>query len=285
MKKGDLRNALLKLAYGGHISSITILCFALTGFLLLGIRPSLVILAIFYCMSQVVYSYNHYKEMHFDEESNPERTKHLRDGLKWAVRSLQLYFFALIVLVCLTNLKVAFLVAVVIVGGILYTDYFKEKATKAIPGFKNIYASLFFALSIFSLPLFLGQPINSFYLYFSGFVFVRTCINLIFCDIKDIESDAKRGLKTIPVLLGKNSTLYILHITNLVSFLLLTSGVSRGILPHAALALGFSVVYDLAYLTLAFSWEGKNLRDLSYIISELEFWIWPLAVLAFRVVR
>ena len=51
------------------------------------------------------------------------------------------------------------------------------------------------------------------------FIFLRGIINVTFFDIKDIESDGARGLKTLPVMLGRERTLKFLHWLNIFAFI------------------------------------------------------------------
>ncbi len=286
MRKHDgLHPVLAELVYGGHLTSLGVTSIGLTLFLLEGKPISFLPLAVTYLICQTVYSYNHYREMDYDLKSNPERTRHLRATMAWTRVSSWCYSLLLLLCLSLANVPLFLLVMLLLAGGILYTEGLKELATKRIPGFKNLYTSLFLALSVFIVPLYASGRISPIYVYLSLFFFFRMGINTVFCDIKDIQSDAKRNIKTLPVLLGKAPSLVLLEVANLVSLVTLLGAVHAGILPQPALALGITVAYDLVYLTLAFRWEGQKLRFLTYVVADLEFLIWPVAILALRVAR
>jgi 4-hydroxybenzoate polyprenyltransferase len=285
MKRDGLHPILAEIIFGGHLASLGLSSIGLTLFLLEDKPVRLVPLVATYLISQTIYSYNRYRELRYDLESNPERSEHLQATIAWTQISPWCYSLLLLLCLSLTNIRLFLLGMLLVAGGILYTDFLKEPATKRIPGFKNLYTSLFLALSVFIVPLYLSGKISPVYLYFSLFLFFRMGINTVFCDIKDIQSDAERNLKTLPVLLGKAPSLVLLEVANLVSLAALLGAVHAGILPWLSLALTVSVAYDLVYLSLAFRWDGQKLRSLTYVMADLEFWIWPLAVLALRVVR
>ena len=114
------------------------------------------------------------------------------------------------------------------------------------------------------------------------FIFLRGIINVTFFDIKDMESDGAQGLKTLPVILGKRSTLKFLHGLNLFSFLPLLAGVYIGIIPPFALSLFAFYFYDDYYLDKAEVVNNKGLRMISYTLADAEFILWPLVLLVGR---
>src|SRR6185369_11250720 len=68
--------------YGGHLLSLGATGIVLTVVLILNLPVKLIILVIPYLISQVVYSYNHYKEIDEDLDSNPERSKFIQQQKK-----------------------------------------------------------------------------------------------------------------------------------------------------------------------------------------------------------
>jgi len=110
------------------------------------------------------------------------------------------------------------------------------------------------------------------------FIFLRGIINVTFFDIKDIESDAERGLKTLPVILGKGPTLRFLKALNVLGFLPLLAGVYAGIIPAFALSLVIFYFYDYYYLKKAGEINSKSLRMVSYTLADAEFVIWPVVL-------
>jgi 4-hydroxybenzoate polyprenyltransferase len=101
-------------------------------------------------------------------------------------------------------------------------------------------------------------------------------INVTFFDIKDIEGDREQGLKTLPVMLGKERTLKYLHMLNALAFIPLFIGVYMKVIPVYALSLTVFFFYDLYYLKKAEIVSNKNLRMISYTMADAEFILWPV---------
>src|SRR5690606_25901775 len=145
-----------------------------------------------------------------------------------------------------SNWQTALLTIFITAGGILYTERLKR-----IPvlGWKTYYVSFFWAILILVIPFFYVLDTVTPYLYLVLFIFIRGLVNTTFSDIKDIESDRARNIKTFPAYWGKEKTLYILQVINLISLVPLVVGVINSDLPILALVLGLTVVNGVYYLT------------------------------------
>ena len=264
--------------YGGHLLSLgasSILC---SGAIIFNKKVSIPLLIVGYTMAQIVYFYNHYKEIKKDFLTNSERVKHLEKTKNYFLIICILYcLFFIISLIYLNNLKAILIVLLIIFGGLLFTDFFKN-FTKKITGFKNFYVAFFWALLIILAGVFYNIPFDlSLFLLFS-FVFLRWLVNTTFFDIKDIESDIKENLKTIPILLGKAKTLNYLHIINIFSFLLIIISIYKNILPLFSLSLLVFYFYSFYYLQRAKN-ERIDVHNLSYIMVDGEYLFWPFILL------
>lgn len=261
--------------YGSHLISLGALGITLSVILIFGLPIKPPILFIAYLVYQIVYTYNHARELSFDKKSNPERVKHLSSKQKWVRISPIIYSGLLGILLTLSNWPTVLLVIFITAGGILYTEYFKSVP---ILGWKTYYVSFFWSILILIVPLFYALDYIFPYLYLVVFIFVRGLVNTAFSDIKDIESDRERKLRTFPVYLGKRKTLYILHIINLLSLAPLLIGVYVGHLPSLALVLILTVINGVFYLTRALYIDEKKLRLLSYILIDGEYILWPIII-------
>jgi len=263
--------------YGGHLPSLGISGLILTIILLFNLPIYFLILIIPYLGVQIVYLYNHFREIDIDTVSNPERTGHLQKQIGSIKQTIGGYIVLLVILLLFTNIKTLIFILTVVLGGILYTNYFK-KITKKVPGFKNFYTAFFLALSIFLVPLFYELEVTSVFLYLFLLIFLRMLVNTTFFDIKDIESDKMINLKTLPVIFGKKRTIYLLQLINLISAIPLILGVNGNQLPRESIFLIISVLYSFYYLSNSLSVEGKNLRTLTYIIADAEYIFWPIII-------
>jgi 4-hydroxybenzoate polyprenyltransferase len=283
IKKGEKikNNIINELIYGGHILSIGASCVILTVVFILKLPIQPLLLLIPYLSSQVIYSFNHFRESKLDLISNPERSQYSQGN-----RSLFLLFFYslfLIIILLLTNLSTRVFIGFIVFAGILYTEYAKSFTTRYLAGFKNVYTSLFWAISIYLVPLYFARHISSTYNYLILFIFLRFLISTIFFDIKDISDDQKRNIYTIPILFGKKRTLFILHVLNIISISPLIIGYFEKSLPASSLILIFSALYDLYYLWVSKSFNEKSLRLLSYTVVDGETIIWLFLAILSRV--
>jgi len=269
--------------YGGHLLSLGgsgNIYFETT---LLNQKINLLLLFLAYLISQIVYSYNHLIEAKKDIESNSERAKYLLETKKEKKAKIEFFIYCLFLLITLFLLKkteLLIFVLIIVMAGIFYTLFFKS-LTKKVLGFKNLYVSFTWT---FSLQLLIGMYygiFNNIMIILFLFIFLRCMVNGIFFDLKDIKTDKNEGLKTLPVALGQEKTLYFLHIINFISFIPILFGVFKNILPFYSLSLFIFFFYSFYYLKAAE--EGKsNLNFLSYVIVDAEHILWGLWALIFK---
>lgn len=276
--KSKLKSMAIEFIYGGHLLSLGASAIVLTVIILLGIPINWIPVFIAYFISQIVYTYDHYRDILSDSLSNPERSEYLLRRKRIIEISLLLYAFIFLLLILYTNLASIILSLVIVIGGILYTSYFKKHITRRFAGFKNIYTSFFWAILIFLVPFFYGEPLSLFYILFGIFVFFRLFVNTVYFDIKDIESDSQDKLKTFATLFGERGTLIFLQVLNILSLIPLVWGIANGYIPGAAYSLALLVVYSFLYLTVSLRLNIKQLRVLSYVVVDGEYIFWPIIV-------
>jgi 4-hydroxybenzoate polyprenyltransferase len=267
--------------YGGHLtalgSPILIICSAM----LLNISLDLPILLIAYLIPLIVYSLDYYAANGDDAKTNPERALLISKKRSLNHFFIACYTLALILLLTLYgNISlIAFIIALSLCS-IIYTVMMKD-LTKKITGFKNIYTSFIWALGgTLFLPFYYSIKPGIAYVFIFLFMGVKSLSNVIFFDIKDIESDGKKDLKTIPIKFGKKKTLELLQVLNVLSFIPLVIGVAIGALPVFALALLALYFYTFTYLKKAEELEREDIRFASYALCEAEIILWPLLILA-----
>ena len=271
--------------FGGYLTSLGLPAFVLSVSILLNSSIDWPVLAIAYLTPLIVYSYNYYGELERDLATNPERAMYLRKKVSLYPFILGAYFLLLgLLLVEFANPVMIIFVLILLFCGIFYTLLFKDM-TKDIPGFKGVYIASVWALAgafIFNFHYQLSWGLFSVLIFL--FIFLRGIINVTFFDIKDIASDAAHGLKTLPVLLGRERTLAFLHLLNVLAFIPLVVGVYLGIIPLYGLSLLVFYFYDLYYLKKAGTINKKDLRVLSYTLADAEFILWPLMLIIGRAI-
>lgn len=262
--------------FGSHILAIDAIAMTLSISLLSGQPINTTILLIPYFLTLVIYSYNHIREIRFDLRSNPERAKLFNKNVISKELTLIIYLLVLLILLVTTNVEVFLLTVLILIAGISYTEKFKMVK---IIGFKNIYVSLFWVLIILIVPLQNNLRIDSFYLLVLLIYFLTALASTIFFDIKDVESDDERGLKTLPVVFGLKNTKLLLNIIKIVSMVLVLFGIVLNILPKIFFLYMIAIIYGIIYINKGMNLQNKRLRMVSYLVSDAEFIFWTLVLI------
>lgn len=231
-------------------------------------------LIIVYLIVYLIYLYNRFKEFGKDLLTNPKRTQHVGKYIRYTPSIMFCCTLVIIVvLFCFGNsLSIIFGLLIFLIG--LFYSLFFKKVTQEIIGFKSFYVSFAYALLVIFLIFYYSSYLNLSVIFVFIFVFLRVLVNTIFFDIKDIESDKKDKLKTIPVFFGKKRTLILLHIINIISFISIVTGVYVGALSFFSLSLIFFYFYSLYYLQEVKN-NKINIQNLSYVIVDGEYLFWP----------
>lgn len=264
--------------YGGHLLSLGAAGIVFTSAILLNISPRLDGLVVAYLITYSVYSYNRLKEFKKDFSTNSKRTQHIEryiEILPFIIFCSELLAFLL--LFYFSNFRSLIFSLLMLIGGLSYTLYFK-KITKQILAFKSIYVAFFWAFLVIFTMLYYNTYVNVLVFFLFSFVLLRWLINTIFFDIKDIDSDQLEGLKTIPVVLGKDKTLRLLHFFNFLSFIPILAGIYMNILPPALLFFLIFFFYSFYYLVKIKN-PKTDIHSLSYIVVDGEYMFWPLILM------
>jgi 4-hydroxybenzoate polyprenyltransferase len=263
--------------YGGHLLSIGGSAFAISIMLMLNTVFKFELILIVYLLCLIVYNFDHYISIEQDKNDNPKRTNHLKNYQKFFLIILTLYGSFFIGLLWyfgnVLSLSVGILILII---GIFYSIGLKN-LTKKIIGFKNIYTSLSVSLLVILISFHMGLSLNLAALFIFIFIFLRMLINTSFCDLKDMNSDRKKNLKTLPIYFGKEKFLSFLHIINIISLLCIIAGVISGILPIFAIFLVLSFPIVLFYLNKAKN-PNINIENLSSGFVDGEFILWPIVL-------
>jgi len=271
--------------YGGHLQLLGAASVVFISALLLKIKISWDILLISYLIFYPVYLYNRFKEINIDYLTNPERTQHFRRYLKLIPAVLT---FAVLILISglayFANTKALIFSLFLFVFGILYTIIFK-RVTKKIYLFKNLYVSAFYFLLVFFPIIYyfylLKTSLVISALVLGMFIFFKAFIVQIFLDIKDIESDRKEGLRTFPIIIGKEKTLIILSISNLIVTITvpIIFSLYLNIFSKLILMLIFTIPFDFYCYSLA-----KKEKYFGYILQSGEFLLWLFLILIGKII-
>ena len=264
--------------YGGHLISLGAASIVFTSAILLDIKITWDCLLVVYLGTESVYLYNRFKEYKVDFLTNPERTEHIKKYVKYYPFIIFLMTFSAIVIVVYFN-KISALIfgLLLFFGGLLYSKFLK-KITKKIVAFKSFFVSLLWTLLVIFLSLYYSHVPNLPLFLILIFVYIEVFVNTSFYDIKDIGSDKKEGLLTLPIVLGQKKMLYGLNVITILAALPILFGFYSNLFPQSSLMLLLTIPYTLYYFQ-----KSKNPKTspnfLYNIIVDGEFILWSIFIL------
>lgn len=269
--------------YGGHLLSFGAVGITYTTSRLLDSQVTLPILIIVYLFAQSMYSLNRYIEYEGDIETNPDRTHHIKTYITKLPYLIAIELLIGITLLIINNKFWALLFCLVpLICGYLYSTHLK-KLTSTIPGFKTIIVSFVWSLFVPFYVIYYGQEVHFVsFLFIFLFIFMRWFINTSFFDIKDITSDSKNELKTLPIIFGQTKYIRILHLLNVFSLVLLFLGILLGALPFSTYLLFLLLPFTILYLNLSTKTSSAYVY---YVIADSEFLLWALLIYLGGIIR
>ncbi len=265
--------------YGGHILALGSSFVAISTMILFNVVIRWEFLPIIYLMTLCIYNFDHFKELDADLSNNSGRVNHLLKYKKLLPFLIAFYgIVSIVLLLVFGNLESILFGIIFLTMGLVYSYKVKEFTSKIL-AFKNFYTALAVALSVFYTVIYCGYWINYLFLTIFIFLFLRFLINTSFCDIKDMDTDKKQGLLTLPLYFGKSKFLIFLHLINFVSFIILLSAVIMNIIPIYGSFLLIVNLYCFYYIERSKNSE-TNISVLSDIMVDGEFIFWPIFLIA-----
>ncbi len=268
-----------EILYGGYVTALIGPSLVITTSIITGAPLTLPLLIISYLIPLMVYSFDYHTDMDKDKDCNQERSALFNKKKKIYPYMMGGYVSTLIfLLLFFSNWMMISYIAALIVVGILYTVGLKG-FTQKVPGFKNVYTVFIWSLAgSFSVAFFNGLQLDLAYILVFLLIFLKMLPNAFFFDLKDIKSDAKEGLKTIPVLLGKEKTLKFLFRLNLIAFIPFFIGIYLNIIPVFASILVVFFFYSWYYLNKV-NKPDEEINKVYYTLADAEFVLWPVVLL------
>lgn len=264
--------------YGGHLISLGAVSVVFASAILLNIPVTWDFLIIAYFITYTVYLYNRLNEFKEDFLTNPERTRHIKGYIKHV--PCFIFFCTMIIVAMLMyfgNLLSMAFGLLLLLFGLLYSLIFK-KITQKIIGFKNFYVAFIWTLLIVFLAVYYSFSMNLSIFLILAFVYLRCFMGTSFYDIKDIKSDEKENLLTLPIILKKKIFIRFLNIINILALLPIIIGVYLELLPRFS-AMLFLVIPVAFYFLRKLENKKENLPYLSEIAIGLEKISWSIFIL------
>lgn len=272
--------------YGGHLFAFGAICVAFMCSILFAIPITWDFLVIIYLTFYIIYLYDYFNGTEDDEKTNSKRANYFRKNdsktITYILYGSIISIASIYVLYSdIPNMLIGFAILIL---GLTYQAYFKG-LTKKITAFKNIFVSLVWAILVYVMFIYYSYPITSEALIISAFVFLRMTEIQILFDIRDIEGDQKKGLRTFPAIYGYRKGLMTLIAINFITAILLIYEAYIGALPYTALMIVPVIFYAQNYLDKV----DKSRKDHnSYLFAAGEPFVWFILIFSgsmfFRIV-
>lgn len=257
MKK-VLRGIWDEFIYGGHWPAFSSTIIAYSVYRILDLKISFSFYGCFYLLPYSIYALDRYVD---DKEKK-----------KWRLILIVLAICIMFIFSLLkTNIIFFLVINFLAAAGICYNIKFKQ-VTKKIAGFKNYFVALLFPSSVLMVPIFFRYSITmEVFLLYLFFTF-RLFINTSFGDIKDVSQDEKEGLRTFPIIIGKNNFINLLMIINCLTVIPILIGFFAKILPFYALF--YFILPFYAHLYLVEAKKDSDLKKLADYGADGEPVLW-----------
>lgn len=262
--------------YGGHIFAFGAICIAFMCSILFEIPITWDFLVIIYLMFYIIYLYDYFNGTEDDEKTNSTRAEYFRKNDSTTITRIlygSIVSIASIYVIYsdIANMLIGFAILIL---GLTYQAYFKG-LTKKITAFKNIFVSMVWAILVYVMFIYYSYPITTEALIISVFIFLRmTGIQMLF-DIRDIEGDQKKGLRTFPAIYGYRKGLMTLIAINFITTILLIYGAYIEAIPYTALMMVPVIFYAQNYLDKV---DRSRKDHKSYLFAAGEPFVWFILI-------
>jgi 4-hydroxybenzoate polyprenyltransferase len=259
-----------EILFSGHIMALGAALTGYMGSLLFSIKTTALPFICIYLFVQVIYWFDRIVGIKGDAKGNSARSNHVYSLMKYAPILMSIYtIFFTVILLEKQKYIVLLLTYLLLALGLLYGKYFKH-ITRWVFGFKNFFVSTFFVIFFLYFLIYEEKVIFTLgSVIFMIYIFIRSLYIQIFYDLKDIEDDKEKKLKTFPVVLGRSFTFRTLSIINSLSMLIIAVGVWLKEFPRYILIL----VIPISIAQYIIYKSQKKLQYYFFIFMGLEYTI------------
>lgn len=258
--------------YGGHIFAIGAISIVIACAIILDNAFSIDFLIVVYLIFYTIYLYDHSQGASEDFLTNLKRAKYLENKSKISIIITSCVLISEIILFYFGNFHSVIFGSVILIVGFNYGNYFKD-VTKKIIGFKNFFVSLVWSLLIVFFIFYYSLEFTFLALLVSIFVFLKIFSIQILFDIRDISSDRKRKLLTIPIVFGKYMSINLVKLINILIISLIFYGLYLNIFYPFIIAITLSVFYSFYYTDKIKNSDNNDLRYFIFAAIEPVFWL------------
>ncbi|WP_226996604.1 UbiA family prenyltransferase [Thermococcus sp. 5-4] len=250
-------------------------------FLLYGVAPRWNLLAATFLLVFSVYGINKLTDIKEDEVNNPERVGYVKRVAKALKYAVVLSLVLAVLLSALTSPLAVLVVLFPIVAGALYSIRLLPgyPRLKDITGVKNLIIAVTWANGTAFLPYLVAggvalQKVALIYYFF----FMKSMINTILFDVRDIEGDRINGIQTIPVKLGLEKSRALLLLLNSTFIPWIVAAHSLGYFGKYMPVLAFAILNGYAYILYFARRNYRPGKVLDVWVDGEWFYTLPLAM-------
>ncbi|WP_226011752.1 UbiA family prenyltransferase [Halomicrobium salinisoli] len=239
--------AIAVLVHSNVFVSIAAASVAVSTMLLVGypLRPGPV--CIVFAVTMFVYSLNRITDVEEDERNVPQRAAFTRRyGRALLVLSVCAYAVAVAVALARGLPRVEFMALPLVVGA-LYS-LFRVKRLFLV---KNLLVGASWGVIPLGVCVYFGGDWTVEVAFLAGYVFVMLAVAAVVFDVKDIDGDQKRGIRTVPTEFGPRATRAVAGVVTVAAAAVVVGLVVVGVLPGRYLVLVAFDAYVLGYTVVA----------------------------------
>jgi 4-hydroxybenzoate polyprenyltransferase len=231
-----------------------------------------------------IYGLNKLTDIKEDAINNPERARIVKK-----IEPIMKFFVAISFMLSLIigfqeNIMTLLILIFPLFIGVLYSVKLSSKLPrlKDITGVKNITIALSWAVVAAFLPvIYLKEKNIMLIILIFGFFFLKSYINSVLFDVRDIEGDRMNGIRTLPGFLGRNKTKNFLLFLNTIFIFWLIFSYLQGFFHQYIFVLIFAILYGYWYI-LHFCREGIKIGKSLDLLVDGEFIIIAIVALCIQ---
>jgi len=227
-----------------------------------------------------IYGLNKLTDMKEDAINRPERANLIKKIEPFLIFFVAISFLLSLILGFQENIMTLLILIFPLFMGIVYSVKLSRNIPrlKDITGVKNFTIALSWAAVAAFLPvIYLKEKNILLIILIFGFFFLKSYINSVLFDVRDIEGDRMNGIRTLPVFLGKNNTKNLLLFLNTILIFWLIFSYSHGFFNKYLFVFIFAILYGYWYI-LHFCRKGIKIGKSLDLLVDGEFII--IAILA-----
>jgi len=238
---------------------------------------SLTYFLLVFLLTYAIYGMDRLASMEEDRLSHPERTLFLQRN-KWPFTVSVVLAFLSSLLLAAASGWVAMLIPIAPIAVIFYSGNLSQKVLGIRkPNFKQYFIIKDIAIAsgwaflLLVTSFYLDRPMISGQWLFLIPLLMKLFVMAVVYDFKDINSDRRAGVQTLPVVIGEDYSKLVLHVLNTVATVLILLLVHLSILPLLGVVFIPAFIYQLLMIHLV----RKDAPGWVYlIVCDLEQFFW-----------